>query len=285
MNKNFFKNKKIILSISIIVIAICFILYGLLPIIYKNRLPILCYHCVNYDSTSDNSYLYVTPEKLEHQMDLLLENGYTPISYYDLMDHFTNKTKLPEKPIIITFDDGYYDNYLYAYPIFKEKNIKATIFVTTAIMGNKTDDGRTDKYEKMLSWEECKEMEESGLINIESHTNDHLNLKTVSYDEVLNQLTVSKKMIDDNLNKDSKVIAYPYGAGDKKINKNAVKAGYSAINYVNPSYTNALLKNDMTKLHRIEVDDSTTDEEFLELISENKEFSKKCSLLFGTIIK
>lgn len=285
MDKFFLKKKNVIIFSFITIIAICFTIFALFPIMYKNRLPILCYHSVSDDIDVDNSYLYVSPEKLEHQMNLLLQNGYTPISYYDLIDHFQNKTKLPENPIIITFDDGYYDNYLNAYPIFKKMDIKATIFVTTSVMGNKTDSARTDKYESMLSWEECIEMEESGLINIESHTKDHLNLKTLSNDDAISQLAASKKMIDDNLNKDSKVIAYPYGAGDKKINKDAVEVGYEAINYVNPSYTNALLKNNMTKLHRIEVDDDTSDEEFLSLISENKEFSNKTHALFKFIKK
>lgn len=256
--KNFYK-KLLIISIIMFMIAISAII-----IINTNttKLPILCYHSVSDEIPEENSYLYVTKDVFEHQMNLLLENGYTPISYYDIIE---NK-ELPKKPIIITFDDGYYDNYFNAFPILQKLNIKATIFVITDILGHKTETDRTDKYTGMLSWEECMLMENSGLINIESHSKNHLLMGGLSKDEYSEQFTASKEKIDTELNKDSKIFAYPYGDGSKKMNRFALKNGYYVMNYVAPSRVNILTKHSLRKLRRIEPNNDTTDEEFLKAI-------------------
>lgn len=253
-----YKNLLLILAtFGIITITSSFILN-------KNSvsLPILCYHCVSDEMPLDNSYLYVTKETFDHQMDLLLSNGYTPISYYDILE---NKP-LPEKPIIITFDDGYYDNYYNAFPVLQKYNVKATIFVITDILGHKTDTARTDKYPGMLSWEECLIMENSELVDIESHSKDHLLMGKLSKDEYSEQFIESKLKIDLELNKDSKIFAYPYGDGSDTMSNFAVKNGYEIINYVEPSKSNKLDSNTIKKLRRIKPTNDMTDEQFLNAI-------------------
>lgn len=227
------------------------------------KIPILCYHSVSENIPKEGSYLYITPEKLEHQMNLLIDNGYTPISYYDLIDFVENEKDLPARPVIITFDDGYYDNYKYAYPIFQKLDIKATIFVITDNMGHKTQYARTDKYQGMLSWEECLEMEESGLIDIESHTVTHRDMTKLSKSEYIDELSKSKEKIDKELNKNTIAFAYPYGYGNNLIAKEAENLGYKAVNYVYPSYINYITKGNLLRLTRVEANDDITDEEFL----------------------
>lgn len=101
-------------------------------------IPILLYH--NFvttvpDSDPDNFNYINTPESFEENIKTLLENKYSIISFKDLNDAYTGKKELPPNPIIITFDDGYYSNYEYIYPILKKYNVKASIFIITDRIG------------------------------------------------------------------------------------------------------------------------------------------------------
>ena len=102
------------------------------------KVPVLLYH--NFvttvpESDPDNFNYINTPESFEENIKTFLDNGYTIISMQDLADCDSGKTELPSKPIIITFDDGYYSNYEYIYPILKKYNVKASIFIVTDKIG------------------------------------------------------------------------------------------------------------------------------------------------------
>ncbi|MBR0276882.1 MAG: polysaccharide deacetylase family protein, partial [Clostridia bacterium] len=90
--------------------------------------PIIMYHSVKND-ISDSAKYIVTPNQLESDLIYLAQNGYTTITMTDLIDYVYNDKKLPEKPIILTFDDGYFNNYYYAYPLMKKYNMKMVISV------------------------------------------------------------------------------------------------------------------------------------------------------------
>jgi peptidoglycan/xylan/chitin deacetylase (PgdA/CDA1 family) len=121
--------------------------------------PILMYHAVTEDpAVAAANSLYITTGALERQIREILEQGYTPIFAKDL------NQPLPEKPIVITFDDGYLDNYTLAFPILQQYEAKATIFV----IGRHLDDG----FRNFFTWEQAREMLASGLVDIQSHTYD-----------------------------------------------------------------------------------------------------------------
>ena len=145
----------------------------------------------NSTVTTDNSYTKVVPILLYHDlsktpidsptsqdtfrkhMELLRVNGYEPVSFDQLVDFVEKGTPLPSKPVIITFDDGYYSNYELAFPVLQEYDFKGTIFVIGCSVGH-------EKYYKDTKFEltphfgqkEIAEMEDSGLVSIESHTYD-----------------------------------------------------------------------------------------------------------------
>lgn len=91
------------------------------------------YHAFN--KTDD--YLTVSENRFEEQVKAMVESGYTPVFFQDLIDYVDTEKQLPEKPVCITFDDGYLDNYTYAFPILKKYNCKATIFVIGSSIGKK----------------------------------------------------------------------------------------------------------------------------------------------------
>ncbi len=208
---------------KIIIIAILAIIVVITTVIFKQykdrkradvKIPILLYHdfvTTVPDSDPDNFNYINTPESFEENIKVLLENGYRFISMEELNDIINGKIELPEKPILINMDDGYYSNYEYIYPILKKYNVKASIFVVTDKVGKEIDG------KKYLEWEQCLEMQNSGLVEICSHSKRHVFYDKLPVRAIRDDVIESYKAIERNLgNKDFKVFAYPYGAYTKE---------------------------------------------------------------------
>ena len=204
--------KLLIIFLIIIFILLCVFGYNK----YKDKkrpdikIPILLYHnfVTTVPDTDPDNFNYInTPASFEENIKTLLEYGYTIISMEDLENANTGKANLPNKPIIITLDDGYYSNYEYIYPILKKYNIKASIFIVTNKIGREIDGI------KYLSWDNCLEMQNSGLVEIFSHSTKHVFYNKLSVRELRDDVKESYKLIEEHLGKqDLKVFAYPYGA-------------------------------------------------------------------------
>ena len=133
------------------------------------QVPILMYHHLSEDVTNSEM---VSPEQFEAQIRALSEAGYTGVSFDELQGYVLRGEPLPEKPVVITFDDGYLSNYTLAYPILQKYGMKATIFAIGVSFGKDhykdTDYAMTPHFGAA----EAKEMTDSGLISIQSHTYD-----------------------------------------------------------------------------------------------------------------
>ena len=177
-------------------------------------IPILLYHdfVLQVPNSDPDNFNYInTPESFEENIKTLLENGYTFLSFKELNDALHNKKKLPKKPILITLDDGYYSNYKYIFPILKKYSVKASIFIVTDNIG-KTVNGK-----KYLTWQQCKSMQDSDLVEIFSHSTRHVFYDKLSVSELRNDVKKSYKEIEKYLGKQElKVFAYPYGAYTKE---------------------------------------------------------------------
>ena len=160
-------------------------------------------------------------------MQYIVENGYKAISPQEIFDVSNS-----QKPIIITFDDGYEDNFTNAYPILQKYNLKASIFVITNRINT---DG-------MLNRDEIKEMSDSNLINIYPHTNTHQDLTNLSDSQIENEFTESKEKIYEITGKDVNVISYPSGLANDAVFRIAEK--YFNVGFMvggpNASQTNVL---------------------------------------------
>ncbi len=177
--------------------------------------PVLNYHQIE---EKNGNPLTLWPDQFEAQMAYLADEGYTTITIDEMMDALENGTPLPEKPVIITFDDGYADNYEYAYPILKKYGFKATIFLIYDF---------TNTYPNYLTWEQINEMKESGLIHFESHTMTHANLAELnSADELRHEIADSHDLLSEKLGYDMHYIAYPGGRVNAEIEEITRAAGY-----------------------------------------------------------
>ena len=205
----------------IIILVLGLIIVTVLAIFLKNqknknanvKIPILLYHDFVEtvpDSDPDNFSYINTPQSYEENIKTLLENGYKFISFQELYDANNGKIELPEKPILVTLDDGYYSNYEYIFPILKKYNVKASIFIVTDKIGKEID------RKKYLNWEQCREMQDSGLVEIFSHSKKHVFYDKLPVRMIRDDVIESYKIIEENLgSKKLKVFAYPYGAYTK----------------------------------------------------------------------
>lgn len=225
--------------------------------------PILLYHCIEENYSDDISHLAITKEDFREHMQALKDSGYTPISFKEYSDFIEYNTPLPAKPIIITFDDGYLSNYQYAYPILKEFGFKATFFIVVSTVG-KTDEIAYPHF----NWEQASEMEQSGLIEIGSHTYYHKDLRTLPKDKLELDLRLSKYLIDTNLNKDCKLIAFPYGYYNEEVQRRTARAGYSIQCIVGDKGANTIT-TPLNQLKRLTVNGNLSPTELLEYINAN----------------
>lgn len=170
--------------------------------LYKKNdegIPVLMYHCINDESFNT---MVVSKNKFNDQMKYLKDNNYKTLTMDELYNFIEKNISVPKKSVVITFDDGYVDNYLEAYPILKQYGLRATIFVITDYI---------DKEKAYLTSSQLKEMEKNKVMDIQSHTAYHDKLNKLNYDKQLKTLKLSKKTLEDILNKEVKYIAYPYG--------------------------------------------------------------------------
>lgn len=174
--------------------------------------PVLNYHRI--DSGIRHS-LVVPPEEFKKQMQYLHNEGYHSITLDELYDYVTKGTELPDKPVLITFDDGYIDNYQHAMPILKEYNMKATLFMISGSVGEN----------RFVGLEQLKEMQANG-IDIQSHTVNHKDLRHMSLQQARDELVSSKAVLEDSMKHPVRYIAYPGGFTNKDIDTIAEESGY-----------------------------------------------------------
>ena len=188
--------------IAIVMAVAIFIGAGILGSIPAEGVPILAYHMVNDE---DNHYS-ISTQDFETQMNYLKEQGYTPISLLEFAKARKGKFDLPAKPIIITFDDGYVDNYTNAVPIMEKYGMRGTIFIVVNEIGKKD----------YLSLEQLKDLEKRK-IEIGSHTANHLPLATLSTEEKKSEIDKSKLLLEWKGLKTVFFMAYPNGSYDQEI--------------------------------------------------------------------
>ncbi len=194
-------------------------------------MPVLMYHKIgDYPPGSKLAKLWVTTKDFRTQLEYLRKHGYTAIDFRDWRDAEKGARPLPEKPVLITFDDGYRNNYDHAFPLLKEFGMKGCIFlVYETIAGhNGWHNPETEPWLHMLTWAQISEMQNSGLIEFGSHTMRHRNLAELPLDEVKWEMSESKKRLEKKLERDILGFAYPYGAGAYKtdVRQAVFDAGY-----------------------------------------------------------
>jgi len=176
--------------------------------------PILNYHKVD---TFHHS-LSILPENFEKQMSYLNDNGYHTITPDQLMAYLKFGKPLPEKPVMITFDDGYLDNYANAFPSMKKYGFTGTIFLVT---------GKIGQDQRFVNWDQVREMQQAGFV-FGSHTANHTTLTKIDATQIETELVESRDEIERQLGQKPRYFAYPTGAYNLQIEQMVRQAGYRA---------------------------------------------------------
>jgi peptidoglycan/xylan/chitin deacetylase (PgdA/CDA1 family) len=184
--------------------------------------PVLMYHSI--DHRDKETKLSVSPESFARQMEFLHKNHYNVVTLDKIVSYIEKKERIPPRTLAITFDDGFYNNYEYAFPMLKKYNIPATVFVIVGSIGKPG----------WVKWSELKEMSDSGVITIGSHTLSHGWLPTTGTKKLRSELEASKEILEKNLGRNVDFFCYPIGAFDDRVKKAVKEADYACAVTTNP---------------------------------------------------
>lgn len=184
------------------------------PYSVPEGVSVLMYHMIG---DIQNNAAVMTEANLRLQMNYLRDHGYHPITMQELYDYITKGAPLPEKPVCITFDDGYLDSYTIVYPLMKEYGLPWTLFLITDDVGK--------PYNRM-TWEQLKEMADSHTVTIANHTLSHPKLHNLATaKEKEKEIVEANEALKYHLGIDNAWLAYPYGDYDDQVVEICKKAG------------------------------------------------------------
>ena len=230
------------------------------------RVPIVMYHSVGY---SNDPYT-ITPESFEKHLRAIAAAGYTPVSFDDLKEYVDNDKNLPDKPMVITFDDGYTDNYSLAFPLLKKYNYKATIFVIGSSAGKSEYKDTSYPINPHFNYNQAREMNLSKLISIQSHTHDMHQAKQYEKKDTVREnimplpeesvidyvralkadLSQSKKDLEGQIGSPVTALAYPSGRYNAFSEAVAKQLGFR-VTVSTTIGTNYIKKYDKESLYRL----------------------------------
>ncbi|MFF7280122.1 polysaccharide deacetylase family protein [Streptomyces griseorubiginosus] len=223
--------------------------------------PILMYHAVSTDPNDATRALSVSPEAFARQMELIGALGCTPLRTADLAARWRSGRPLPERPVLITFDDGYEGVHRHALPVLAKHGFTATVFVSTGWIRGAHDMG--GGLDTMLDWDQVRELAAAD-VEIGGHTHTHPQLDQLDDTALRHELIHSKEIVSDELGTVPLSLAYPYGYSSRRVREAVRETGYGQALAVNNGL--ARRRQGPYALTRLTVRRATTTEEFERLV-------------------
>ncbi|WP_373080623.1 polysaccharide deacetylase family protein [Fusobacterium animalis] len=240
----------------------------------KYDIPVIMYHRVINNPENEGVYgTYIYEDMFKKHLQYLKDKNYTVITFKDLDKiGWRNRFEKGKKYIILTFDDGYKDNYDLAFPILKEFNFKATIFLMGSLTYNEWDvkAGGERKF-SLMSVEMIKEMQDYG-IEFGAHTFNHPKINTLSNEEIAHQIVDVRKPLEEKIGKEIITFAYPYGILNDYAKEMAKKAGYTFALATDSG--SVCLSDDLYQIRRIAIFPNTNLFSFKRKVAGNYNFIK-----------
>lgn len=194
--------------------------------------PVLLYHHIQPQSDAiakGQTSLSVDNGIFDQQMAYLSSRGYTAISAQQLVNAILSHTTLPEKSIVVTMDDGYLDNYIYAFPTLQKYHLIGNLMVPTGLLGIVSG---TNTY---YTWDNLKQMVSSGTMFAYDHTWSHYPLAQGPKEKDVQEITTAQKQLQQYLGVSAPIFVYPYGSGQtiswvqNVLKDNGFVAGFSTL--------------------------------------------------------
>jgi peptidoglycan/xylan/chitin deacetylase (PgdA/CDA1 family)/glycosyltransferase involved in cell wall biosynthesis len=242
----------------------------------KYEVPVLLYHRIITDSDQAGKHgTYIRLARLDAHFRYLKRNNYTPITFDDLK--FIDRFDTDKKYVILTFDDGYRDNYTLLMPLLEKYGFKAVIYMVTHKAENSwdlKDEGRTFP---LLSKEQVLDMSRRG-IEFGAHTMNHVDLTKVGVEEAWKEITGSKKYLEELLGKPVNTFAYPYGNINDSVKELVRKAGFTyGIGTVNGPLA---MHQDVMNIRRIVIHPDTNMLRFARKVKGNYTYRKNRGFVY-----
>ncbi|HYF95916.1 MAG TPA: polysaccharide deacetylase family protein [Symbiobacteriaceae bacterium] len=177
----------------------------------RRRVPVLMYH----EITQGPNNLYVAPAELEGHLRWLKENGYTAITLKQMHRHFMEGDALPEKPVVLTFDDSYLSHYTSALPLLKQYNWPGTIFVITGSVGQRG----------YMTWDQLRDAARQGM-ELGAHTVSHPSLAQLSRERLVREIAGSRQALEAETGATVEFFCYPAGKWNELVLQTTREAGF-----------------------------------------------------------
>lgn len=232
-----FRLKRVIIYLTL-VIAIGVIVTNFLSSIYEPA--IIMYHSINPVGRKDTK-LVVSVNSFQRQIHFLKKFHYNVISLENLGELISKEKRIPQKTVVITFDDGFKDNFTYAFPILKKYQLPATFFIIVSEVG------LADR----LNWQEIRAMQGSGLVSIGSHTLSHPFLTRLNEERQRKEIFESKIILEERLGQPVKTFSYPNTNFNERIKQMVKQAGFKLAVTVLPE--KKFSNDDLYALRRIPI--------------------------------
>ncbi|MGH4021361.1 MAG: polysaccharide deacetylase family protein [Pseudonocardiaceae bacterium] len=226
-------------------------------------IPIMMYHAISEHPAAATRTLSVRPEMFAAQLALLREHGFTPLTFSGLGLALLGDGGLPERPIVLTFDDGYADFHREALPLLTRYGCEATVFVTTGWVQDAGEYAAGTPLDRMLSWSQIDEVSAAG-IEIGAHSHSHAQLDQLPDAALRRELCTSKVLLEDRLGREVPGLAYPYGYSSARVRAAVRAAGYRHAAAV--SNATARGQADLLALPRLTIRRSTSLDTFRRIV-------------------
>jgi peptidoglycan/xylan/chitin deacetylase (PgdA/CDA1 family) len=193
------------------------------------RVPVIFYHHIepiDAAKIAGHASLTVDSGMFDSQMKYLFDRGYHSISAEELVNALRNKSQITGKPIVVTIDDGYSDNYTYAYPIAQKYNIILNLMIPTGLIENPG----------YLTWNNLREMTGSGLVYAYDHTWSHFSMPRGDVTKEETEIVTAKIQLEEHLGKPVTIFSYPYGASNNQSISLLTKNGFTGAFTTIPSF-------------------------------------------------
>jgi peptidoglycan/xylan/chitin deacetylase (PgdA/CDA1 family) len=212
----------IILSLSIPVLVILAMAFAYLR--YTHEVPVLMYHRV---ADVPHNRLAVPPAMFTAQMAYLREHGFHSVSLDELFAYYRERQPLPSRPIVITFDDGFVDNYTTALPILQQYDLSASVCIISGWVDRENDweEYRGKTAARTMNWEQIHAWRDAGM-GIVCHTVNHPRLNKLRDEDIVREITVSKRTLEEQLGQAIDFLCYPYGDFDTRVQRLTQQAGF-----------------------------------------------------------
>lgn len=198
-----------------------------MPIYTVNmNIPILMYHSISNDAKKRFRPFMLPPDILARHLGFLGRNGYTPITMREMAE---GGSSLPEKPVVLTFDDGFADFYDTAYPLLRDHGFPATLFVSTAYIGRTSDwlGAEGEGGRRMLDWAQVCELASAG-VEMGGHSHNHVQLDAVPDPVARAEIIRGKNELEDKTGRPVTSFAYPYGYHSRRVRAMVRTAGFKS---------------------------------------------------------